>query len=164
MTKSYPQGQMLIESLLAMGIITVGVVGVVGLASRSIGQTRGVSDQFVAVNLAAEGLEVSKNILDSNVVNGRPWNEGFAPGDYEVDYTSDSLSSLSGSPHALRFDSSSGLYSYSGLGSLTSFKRTITIEQVNQYQIRARSKVDWLSREGNKNRSVVLETDFLNWR
>lgn len=158
------KGQMLVESLLAMGIITVGVIGIVSLASRSIGETKGVADQFIAVNLAAEGIEVTKNILDGNTINNRRWNEGFAPGNYEVEYNSGSLSLLSGNPRALHFDPATGIYSYGGPGILTNFKRTINIAQLNSAEIRVIAKVDWLSRGGNKTRSVTMETDLLNWR
>lgn len=156
------KGQMLLESVIAMGIIVVGVVGIVGLASRSIGQSRVVADQFVGVNLASEGLEVTKNIFDANIVNGRPWNEGFGDGDYEVTYASVSLSSLLGTPRNLSFDPQTGIFDYSGpLG--TTFTRVITILRVNDYQIRARTEVNWKSRDGG-NKMATLETDFLNWR
>lgn len=157
------KGQMLLESVLAMGIIVVGVVGVVSLASRSIGQSRVVADQFVGVNLASEGLEVTKNILDANSVNdGLSWNKGFGDGDYELTYSSLDLSPLLGSPRSLSFDPQTGIYDYGGPQG-TTFTRVITIKKVNDYQIRARAEVNWKSRDGG-NKSVVLETDFLNWR
>ncbi len=158
------KGQMLVEALLAMGIITFSALGVVSLASRSIGESRSVADEFVAVNLASEGIEVSKNILDGNILNGRPWNEGFAPGSYEVDYLSAGLVPLSGNPRSLNFNGTTGLYSYSNLGQATSFKRTITIQNVNSDQIGIKTKVDWLSRGNSSPRSVNLESDLLNWR
>ncbi len=157
-------GQMLVEALLAMGIITLSALGVVGLASRSIGESRSVADEFVAVNLASEGIEISKNILDGNTLGGRPWNEGFAPGSYEVDYLSSSLISLSGNPRNLNFDRTTGLYSYSNLGQATFFKRTITVQNINGDQIRIKAKVDWLARGNSAVRSVNLESDLLNWR
>ncbi|MBI2592953.1 MAG: hypothetical protein HYW37_02280 [Candidatus Colwellbacteria bacterium] len=155
-------GQMLLESVLAMGIIVVGVVGVVSLASRSIGESRVVADQFVGVNLASEGLEVAKNILGANSLNGRPWNEGFGDGDYEVTYASTDLVSLLGAPRNLSFDPGTGLFDYGGPRG-TTFTRVINIRRVNDHQIRAKARVNWKSRDGG-NKTVTLETGFLNWR
>ena len=45
-----------------MGIITVGVLGMTGFLARSISEGRSIADQTTAANLAAEGIEITKNI------------------------------------------------------------------------------------------------------
>ncbi len=155
-------GQMIVESVIAMGIIVTGIVSIVGLASRSIGQSRSIADEFIAINLAAEGAEVSKNILDANIINGRAWNQGFADGKYEVNYLSSSLTSVLVVPKNLLFDSSTKIYSYNS-GEKTSFTRVIEVKNLSGNEIMLISEVGWKSRDGG-NKSISVETKFLNWR
>lgn len=171
-------GQLLVEAIIAMGIFTVAIVGVIGIIARAIHEGRTVGDQFIAANLAAEGLEVTKNIIDSNVINNHlSWNNGIGPGDYQIDYASVSLGSpvsvSGGSPSSqyntpglndLLFSSSDGTYDYSS-GSPTIFKRYIYINYITNYQIRVTCTVLWTtsSRVGNVG-SLAVSTDFLNWR
>ena len=89
------EGQLLVESVIAIGIFTIAIVGIVGVIARAVHEGRTVGNQFIAADLAAEGVEVTKNILDSNALNsggstGGAWNAGVQPGIYEVDYTSTS--------------------------------------------------------------------------
>ena len=73
-------GQLLTEAIVAMGIFAIAIVGIIGIIARAVHEGRTVGDQFIAANLAAEGLEVTKNIIDSNVINKDAWNAGIAPG------------------------------------------------------------------------------------
>jgi len=171
-------GQVLTEAMVAMGIITIGVLGMAGFLSRGISEGRYIADQTTAINLAAEGIEVAKNILDGNAVqNGlgmpRAWNEGFnVAGFYEVDYKSQTL----GSPvvggdnqnnlRTLKREEVNGaeFYSYSGsIMAETSFKRSVQIAYVRPHQIRATARVYWLARGGRLN-NVSLVSDFYYWR
>ena len=35
-----------------------------------------VGDQVIATNLASEGVELVKNLIDSNIIQRKPWNLG----------------------------------------------------------------------------------------
>jgi hypothetical protein len=166
------KGQVLNEALVAMGIITVGVLGMVGFLSRAIGQGKYIADQTAAVNLAAEGIEVAKNILDGNAVQGRPWNSGFnIAGYYEVDYTSETMGGLvsaTDNENVLRYLSlatynNANFYRYGGGGTVTGFKRSVRIQQISDSQIRATAKVYWRAR-GDLLREVSLVSDMYYWR
>lgn len=175
------KGQLLVEALIAMSIITLVMVGIVHLISRSVGQMRLISDQAIAMNLAAEGLEVAKNILDGNVYQPVPvaWNAGFARGVYEIAYNSTSL----GNPLSADFNQcnnaavrqmanfldlhpTTGIYSYNQLGARpTLFQRVLCVENVNQHRIRVISKVIWTARQAPGNiRDITLSAEFLGWR
>ena len=154
------KGQLLIESMIAISIIVVGLLGLLGLLSRSLSLNRVVSDQFTANYLAAEGIEVVKNIVDANTVQKQPWNLGLANGEFQVSYDSVQLESTLRQP--LVFEEGTGRYSY-GFGRPTSFVRTIKIELLSQDEIKVNSLVNWTTRGGGKF-EVNTEDHFFNWR
>ncbi|MEK7182766.1 MAG: prepilin-type N-terminal cleavage/methylation domain-containing protein, partial [Patescibacteria group bacterium] len=61
---SHETGQTLVELMIAMSVMSVGLLGVFAVLSQSLGLNRVVANQYVAANLAAEGIEVVKNIAD----------------------------------------------------------------------------------------------------
>ena len=70
-------GQVLVELMVAISVMVIGLLGIFTLLSQSLGLNRVAADQYIAANLAAEGVEVAKNILDHNVIERNPWNEGL---------------------------------------------------------------------------------------
>lgn len=162
--KNNKKGQMIIEAMIGMGIVVVGLLGVLSLVSRSTSLNRVVSSQIIGNYLAAEGIEISKNIIDTNIINGNPWNAGFeAPGNFEVDFKSQNL--LTDEDKYLYFDSGDGLYGYSESltnGLPTNFKRAIIIAPIGADEIRVNSIVKWTGR-GNGKFEVNLEDHFFNW-
>lgn len=72
-TSAYPTrraGQSIIEALVALGILSVGLLGVLTLLSRSFFVQRESADQAEASYLASEGLEVAKSFIDHGVYQG----------------------------------------------------------------------------------------------
>jgi hypothetical protein len=153
-------GQSIIESIVALGILTVGLMGILGLLNQSIGLNRLISDNYTATYLAAEGIEVVHSILDANIIAGRPWNSALTDGMYELEYNSTALSPDQG--RALGFDSVSKLYYY-GAPRSTPFRRSIQISRQGAAELRVISRVSWIGR-GNSNFEVVLEDRFFDWR
>lgn len=153
-------GQMMVEAMVAMTIVVVGLGGILSLTAKSLGLNQVITSQYVASNLSAEGIEVIKNILDKNVIQKRPWNEGVSPGDYEVDYGSTALSGFSS--RTLNFDPGTGLYSYTS-GNMTTYLRKIAIEQLSPDELHVRSIVDW-STSGGATFQIITEDYFFNWR
>lgn len=161
-------GYLLIEAMVAMTVLTTGVLGIFALMSQSIKLTRVIDDQYVATYLAAEGIEVTKNLLDANVANinaGRGWNEfGFAAGGcYEVDILTQQLDAASavacpdGSATPLRL-SPQGVYQY-GAGTVSNYKRTIYVQPIDLIGVRVVATVKWAGGSS----SVVLEDKFYAW-
>ena len=154
-------GYILIESIVAITIVTVGLLGIFSLLSRSLSLNRVVADRFVASYLAAEGIELAKNIVDDNILAGKPWNDGLAQGSYEADYRDSALRPASGS--FLRLDRDSGAYGYAEPDP-TPFRRTITTDvSVDGEELTVGSRVDWTTRGGGKF-SIYLEEHLLHWR
>lgn len=153
------RGQFLVESMVAIGIITVGLLGILALLSSALSLNRVVSDQYRGIYLASEGIEVVKSIIDKNTISGIPWNSGFSAGSFSVEYSSDSLSSASG--ETLRF--ANGIYSYAPGGTPTTYGRVIRIQLIGSDEMRVNSTVSWITRGGGSF-SVNLEDTFFNRR
>lgn len=164
------KGQILIESMIAIGIITFGIMGVFTLLSQALSLNRVVSDQFTASFLASEGVEVTKNLIDGNNLQGLAWNHSFNNDScYEVDYRSAYIdenpvdcSDSVASGDFLKFDSATGRFGYDS-GTPTSFFRKIHITPIGSDQIQVNSVVSWTTR-GGASFSLNLEDRFYNWR
>lgn len=163
---THSRGQFLIESMVAVGIITVGLLGILTLLSNSISLNRVVAEQYTAAYLASEGIEVVKSIIDANYVASRPWNQGLANGAYELEYDMTSLPAALSGPDSttfLRFTGGNGIYDYDLGGVNTPFLRTVTVTLSGPDQINVASRVNWVTR-GAGQFSVHLEDSFFNWR
>ena len=158
--EGWAAGQLLIESMIGISIAVVGLLGILGLVSRSTSLNRVVSNQFIGNYLAAEGIEIVKNLIDSNIIQHKPWNEGFSNGSFEADYTSLTLTPNQNRP--LLFDSTNNFYNYQS-GTPTIFTRTINITLIGSEEIKVNSIVKWKTR-GGAQFEVNLEDHFFNWR
>jgi type II secretory pathway pseudopilin PulG len=166
------KGQLLIEAMVAMGIVSVGLLGAFSLLSNSLAISKVTSNQYVGTYLAAEGIEVAKNMLDTNIVtdsgawNSPPWNEDG----HQFTLQYNSLTPGSCPPGScpinmtttLLFDPATGLYNYE-TGIPTTFTRVITIHDLpSGDEIQVDSKVSWTDPGGTTD-SVNLEDDFYDW-
>jgi hypothetical protein len=167
------EGNLLIESMVAISVVLVGFLGVLGLLSRSLGINRDVSQKFIATYLAAEGSEVVKSLIDKDFVDGRAFNETVSEGSHEVSYDSAGLTTLSSntgvrSEDFLLLNPDNGVYGYVA-GNQTVFKRTIFVEEIDYHdppngtdELKINSIVEWSSR--GESREINLEDHFFNWR
>jgi Tfp pilus assembly protein PilV len=155
------RGQLLVEAMITISVIIVGIVATLTLLSRSLSLNRVVSDQFTAAYLAAEGIEVVKNLIDTNYIQGNEWNKDFDAGSYEVGYESRRLEKVS-QGRQLLFDSATGRYGYA-LGRVTQFVRTVEIAPVGANEIKVNSIVRWKTR-GAGSFEINTEDHFFNWR
>lgn len=153
-------GQLIIESMIGISIAVVGILGVLTLLSRSISLNRVVSDQFTGAYLAAEGIEITKNLIDANIIQSKPWNQGFSSGSFEADYNSIDLEPNQN--RRLLFDSANNFYSYDA-GNPTNFVRAVDIQLIGSEEIKVNSVVKWTTRGGGQF-DVNLEDHFFNWR
>lgn len=172
---SKKNGYVLLEAIVAMGVLTSSVLGIFALMSRSIKLTRTIDDQYVGTYLAAEGIEITKNLLDMNFppLSAGPWNGGGFASEacYELDINTADLSAATpvscpaGSSRALNLDNTTPLYSY-GLGAASGFSRTVHIvplidpaDGTTQEGVQVVSTVKWAGGES----SISMEDKFYNW-
>ena len=150
----------LVELMVMAFVVIVGIVGISGIISRFFFYSGFATAKLVAAYLSQEGVEVVRNIRDSNWVAGRTWDEGLGAGDYEAAYNSSSLSSWSGSGRFLRLNNN--FYNYAS-GQATKFKRRITIVRnaggFNEIQVTVTTS--WQER-GN-NYQIRVTDIFYEW-
>lgn len=147
---------------MALGIIVVGLLSLFAFIGRSLSLNRVVADQFTASYLAAEGIEVIKNLLDANVLQGQPWNAvpGLGgDGDFEVDYASTRLTLNQN--RKILFDGATSQWGY-GEGEPTHFSRVMRVRMLGTDEIRVNAIVRWTSRGGSF--AIDVEDHFYNWR
>ena len=161
MRKLNRQGFTLMEVIVALGVIIAALVGVMTLVTFSVSSIRVTKSRIIASNLAQEGLEIVRNIRDNNWLNYKRsagnWRDGLAPGNYLVQFDTENL--LVFSVTLLKINSA-GRYQYNS-GSGTPFYRKISIEHIDNNQIKVVSQIDW--QENGKNHLVKAETRFYNW-
>lgn len=170
----------MIESMVAITIGVVGLLGVLALLTQAVGANRSISDEFVATYLAAEGVEIVKNLIDKNYASNVGWNRGITKGAYELDYISDfnpggqlaqhqiSRDPTVRSTRPLRRNGTTGFYSYDPDDSLTAFRRTVQIredpsELGSGVELGIVSVVEWQKRGGGTG-EVLVEDHFFDWR
>lgn len=78
----------MLELVIAVGIIAAGLTGILTLTSVSIrAWTEGVR-RIQATYLAFEGVELSRNAIETNELEGQPWWQGFRDdGTFVIDGT-----------------------------------------------------------------------------
>lgn len=149
------KGQVLVEALIAITLMVVGLLGIFSLVSRSFSLNRVVADQYVGTYLAAEGIELVKNLVDQNWTTIADKGGGL----FEIDYESRDLDDTF--PDTKLFIDPDGYYNYIS-GEKTKFTRLITIETPSSDEIIVFSRVEWTTRGGGKF-NVNLESHFFNF-
>lgn len=149
------------EVIISIAVITTALVVCIALISFSIGSVRGGNAKLIAINLAQEGLEIVRNIRDSNWLAYQrtpdTWRDGLDEGEWQVQY--DEAELLASSSESLLVDED-GFYQYA-TGSYTPFERTITISHIGDNQIKAVVRVTW--EEKRRSYSFELEDRLYNW-
>ena len=131
---NHKSGFTLIEVLTALFVLTMGMVGVTALLTRTASFTAGVNSTLTASFLSQEGLEIARNTRDTNFLKirkGLPvqWDNGLAQGD---------------PPPA-------------------PFQRTITVAQLSPGILEVSAKVSWTEKGAQKSVTAsTYLTNWLN--
>lgn len=154
------RGFTLIEALVALVVLTIALGPVLILTTNITNTASVIKNNLIAAHLAQEGVEVVRGIRDTNWFTlGNNFDTGLSNGVYRVQWNSDSLLGLGSNP-PLKEDS--GYYSYDS-GTDTIFRRTITINKINNGELRVISEITWTER-GARTKSVKAESHLFNWR
>ncbi|HVN26367.1 MAG TPA: hypothetical protein VMT99_01810 [Candidatus Paceibacterota bacterium] len=161
-------GQSLLEMMVALAMISTAFMGIAALLSRSIYLNRVATDETTASYLAAEGIEIMKNIVDFDMygTGGTAWGTDTPVGLSSPIYNTTTTVGLGVHNDALYFDSSAGtatshLYQYSA-GTRTPFVRKVTVTWPSATEIDVSSTVTWTVGPG-ASQSVVDEDHFYDW-
>lgn len=156
----------LIEVITVLLVISLGMVGTLSLISQNI-RSQSINEKtMVAYQLAQEGVELIRNLRDTNVNIGGGWLGYIATdGDYLMDYTDSTPLRWSSEPTELQIDEN-GMYRYNVVGGVGSgFSRIINIMSTpegHQDFITVTSNVSW--QDHGKDYIYSLETQLYNWR
>lgn len=184
-------GFTLIETLVAISILTIAIVAPMGLTAQSLAVASYARDQITAFYLAQEGIEAVRDIRDGQILkiaqgsaNGGvnlfgtiPIEQPGTPPPQAHPFTIDTLQTdpataiaecATGTCPPLRADSSGAFYGYDGGWTPTRFTRTVHAQFVknpdgstNQDEIRVASTVEWVS--GKISRQFVLYENLYRW-
>lgn len=151
----------LVELMVVIVILSIGLIGVVNLVSRIFISARLIASKLVAAYLAQEGVEIVKNIRDTNWVEGAAtWDQdifccGSSPCDCQADYNDQALSLYDNS--YLKIDG--GFYNYDVASTTnTKFKRKINVQQTAIDEISTSVTVSW------DNYEVQVFEKIYDWR
>lgn len=163
------KGFTLLETIVAIAILALAIMGPLELAARSIGLANVSKNQIIAFYLAQDAMEYVKNVRDTNfLTTGANWLNGFddcrgVSGCY-VDIPNDSINSCTGNCPVLKYDGG-GLYYNHVAGTDSVFTRTVKITNPvggNADEARAQITVSWNEKMGQK--TFTIEDNIFNWK
>ena len=164
------QGFSLVETLVAITVLLVAIVGPMTIAARGLQSAFYAREQVIAFSLAQEGLELIRALRDENALGGRAWHSGFSvcdnPHGCGLDARGSSARNCqSRSNCALNYDAGAlsgarGFYTYAA-GDATPFTRVIRVGR-NGDEAEVIVEVSWQSGLFGGARSVVLQSRVFN--
>lgn len=119
------KGFTILELIITIFVVTIGISGVYIITSQIISYTTLSGLRLTASYLGQEGIEIVKNIRDTNCLEDVDWDTDLGVGDWEADYTSQSLTDPYSTSDFLKINVD-GFYNYTS-GTNTKFQREITI-------------------------------------
>lgn len=148
------KGFTIIELVISIFVLSIAIIGAFNAFSMMVVLTSNTEDRFTAAYLAQEGMEVIRNIRDSNWISTSllPWDNSFdncKEQGCQVDYTITGSGTNPVRPwnsgEYLKKDAN-GFYNYN-FGADTKFKRKITIETntslLPQHVMKVLVQVSW---------------------
>ncbi len=162
----------LIEVLVAITILIVGIISGFVLVTRALYNVAVIKDRLTASFLAQEGIELTRQIRDSNflrILNEESveWKSGLAGGSYTIESKAGSEQSVSlvfydepiDIPNFF-YDDALKTYNYS-TGEPTTFNREIKITTISDDEIRVESIMRWKTRTIDFD--LIVEDHLYNW-
>lgn len=151
------QGVSLLGVIVAIFIISLGMVGILALSSYSLKSSSQSKNETIASGLAQEGVEIVRFMRSANV-EWSDWYSSISSGDYLVQYNNNSLIPFFETP--LKLDANSGLYQYD-YGSNTIFYRRVNLEKLSDLEVKVISEIKWQDR--GEWRYLIVEDRLWNW-
>lgn len=163
-------GFTLVEALIAISILIIGILSGFILVTRALYNVSVIQDRLTASFLAQEGIELVRNIRDTNFIKRLKgeevlWKNGLADGCYTIDASAPlTLKQITctfcDNGEFLDYNQDLNLYLYNN-GDRTPFCREIKIETISNEEIRVISFVKWKTK--NMNFDLTIEDHLYNW-
>ncbi len=179
------EGQSLIETIVAIGMITVAIVAILSVGLSNLMLSGQSSERVMATNLAREGIEIVNAIRSSQRLDpDQTWPYGMADGNWILAYNTENLSTntavFSGGSDInhctncylcqdITNDYYNSYYSSTSCVSEQVFRRLVTISvgddlggNCSNCEKKIISTVYW--QERGRPHSIQLETRLTDWR
>lgn len=156
-------GVTMMETIVAIGILVLGIVSALSLMVSSLSFSQSSEQSIVVVNLAREGIETVRSIRSLNGFSA------LTTGDKIIDVEGDLIlenATFSGGTD-IEDCTNCDLYLYNGRyvhndsGTSTIFKRLIAISDVTGTEKKIISQIYWSER--GREHNFILETHLTNW-
>lgn len=166
------KGFTLVETLVAVVILTFAIAGPLSIASRSLFSSTVAREQIVAIYLAQEAIEGVRSIRDQNGLNGVSWLTDLpAIGtNFTIDLVNinggtnkPTIAACPGTCSAINYDPATRLYQY-GSGSASNFTRTVRIDSVPDKTDEVKVSVTVTWEVGQVSRSFIARDNLFNWQ
>ena len=169
----YKRAFTLVEALVALSILIVGIISGFILVTKALYNVTIIQDRLTASFLAQEGIELVRQIKDTNYLKtlsgtSTDWDNNLkTDGDYLIsaDINAETVILLPWQDKSLYYHPSFGLYNYDNTGDATPtvFKRKINIIHVSSDEIRVQIIMDWQSKNIKFTRGIIAEDHLFNW-
>ncbi len=152
------KGFTLIEIIIAISVMTIGIVGSYAVVPMMVRNQAVNLDEFTASQLAHEGMEIVRNFRDTNWLADLNWETGLlaCSSGCEIDYNDTAFQSYQARP--LKVDTTNGFYNYES-GNDSKFKRKIIL-QTGTSTLNVKVQVLW----NGKGSPFEAEENFYDWR
>lgn len=171
-------GFTLLELFVSIFIITVGVVAILSALLASVSVTFFSSSRLVAAYLAQEGIEIVRNIRETNwleihkgLKSPDEWDDGIiccgtSPCECEADYVTTALTTWADPGRYLYIDGTTGFYRYisvpSSSDTQTLFRRKITVNKESADELKVLVYIFW--QERGKNFQMLVQEKLYDWK
>jgi Tfp pilus assembly protein PilV len=154
----------LIETIVAISILTVGILAVSSLISYFISVSSISRQRLIAAYLAQEGIEIVKNIRDTNFISGTAWDSGLTNctgGCTNFDWRSKTLPDNTNCSGKNFLNLVGNLYQCSDSSPINLQRKVIITPISNPEGLKVVVEITW--REKGRSHSLVAQENLYNW-
>lgn len=183
-------GFTLVEVMASVAILSIGLVGCLTAINYNLRNISSGEKKIAATSLAAEGIELARNVRDTNWLAGNNWDlniEGANPSSETIKFfcgNADNNQQVPSSPDTLAAcGANCRVYVYTKDGSgercysddfgnqpgynntspiATNFYRLITLNKTSDHSVDVEASVKWT--EGSQTKSLTVKESLYNWK
>lgn len=164
-------GFTLVETLVAISIFTMSILGLLAVLSQGISDTSYAKRKMIAEYLAQEGIEYVRNIRDTYVLYTIPggWTSftskmslcvSTSECGFDNTLPSPDVFVCASHPQECKLYEDNGNYNTNLLGSDSGFIRMIHMDRIDD-EIKVFSTVSWM--QGSGEHSITFSENLFNW-
>lgn len=165
----YQAGFTLIETLVAVSILLLAILGPLAIASKGLNTAIVARDQVTAFYLAEQAIEYLKNVRDTNAINGNDWDTYISDCETSRGCTIDVVN-ISGPSSAIQqcgarrcnpfLKDASGRFNYAN-GETTQFTQKVVVAETgNDDERKVTVTMTWQSL--GQSRSFTIQENLFN--